>query len=214
MIRLLWFEILSFWRGRMTPVMSVGVYLLLNFLMGYAMQNDPAWDHSPLPGLAFGWVAMVMSSLLALDAVWQDDARQGVLLQQQLSPWPFSMIIMLKVLAFYLTIIAPLTILLSWQSGGDMLTMLAGLTGGLSISVLIVMAGALTLYARRGALLISFLVLLPLLIPPLTFGLGAQIAVTQNTSPWPALSLLGATTLFTVVLAPLATYYSLHGQRH
>lgn len=211
MTSLLMHEILSHWRGRKSPLAGIGCYLILQFLMGYTTQNDAGW--AGVPALAFGWVALILSSLLALEAVWADDSSCGVLAQQRLGARPFGAIILYKTAAFYIAVVAPLVALFVAQHGFDAASVAALALGGLDVTLLLVMAGALTVTLRHGAWLAGLLAVLPLLVPPLTFGLGAQIAVLQNASPLPALALLGGVTLFTLITAPLATFHILSGQR-
>jgi heme exporter protein B len=65
-------------------------------------------------------------------------------------------------------------------------------------------AAALTLGARRQAVLLSLLVL-PLYVPPLIFGAGAVEASALGTGPGADLLLLGALTLAALALCPWAT---------
>jgi heme exporter protein B len=62
---------------------------------------------------------------------------------------------------------------------------------------------ALTLGARRGGVLIPLLVL-PLYVPALIFGVGATEAALQGFAARPHLLLLGAVLLVMLVVAPLA----------
>jgi heme exporter protein B len=86
------------------------------------------------------------------------------------------------------------------------------LAGTPAISFLGSIGAALTLRARRGGLLLSLLVL-PLYIPTLIFGISAMSAVlTPPGSFWASMAILGAISLATVALAPLAAAAALRAQ--
>jgi heme exporter protein B len=86
------------------------------------------------------------------------------------------------------------------------------LIGTPAISFLGSIGAALTLKTRRGGLLMALLVL-PLFIPTLIFGISAVSAVVSPPGSLSAsLALLGATTLASVVLGPLAAAAALRAQ--
>jgi len=88
------------------------------------------------------------------------------------------------------------------------------LVGTPAISFLGAIGAALTLKARRGGLLIALLVL-PLYIPTLIFGIAAISAVvTPPGDVWASFALLAAVSLASVVLAPLAAAAALRYQLH
>ncbi len=67
----------------------------------------------------------------------------------------------------------------------------------------VAIGAAITVGVRRGGLLLSILVL-PLYIPTLILGARAVEQALLDLSPWPALGLLAALTLFSAALAPFA----------
>lgn len=218
MIRLMALEMAAYWRGQNAPIISMGCYIILIFLMGYASQHEPGWNDAAIPQLAFQWIALIVASLLGLERIWHDDWRDGVLIQQRLSHYPLWMFTLIKMIAFWMSVFLPLLVLFSLNqilASGQLPDegVVAMILATLSFSLLMGLAGALTLGSTGSSVLVSFLVLLPLLIPALTFGLGTQIALDQGKEPWSPLALLGAYTLFTVLLAPMATSYILHSQR-
>ncbi len=87
------------------------------------------------------------------------------------------------------------------ESFGVMLLSLA--LGTPSLSLIGAIGAALTLGARRGGVLVPLLVL-PLYVPVLIFGVMALDASLAGLSPRPHLLLEGAVLLAAVVLAPLA----------
>jgi heme exporter protein B len=72
-----------------------------------------------------------------------------------------------------------------------------------ALSLIGAIGAALTVGIRRGGVLLSLLVL-PLYVPVLIFGVGAVDAVVHGFPAGGALSLLGAASLASLVLSPLA----------
>jgi heme exporter protein B len=73
-----------------------------------------------------------------------------------------------------------------------------------SLSMIGAIAAALTLGARRGGVLVALLVL-PLAVPVLIFGVGAIDAAVLMTTSRPHLLLLGAVAAAAMALGPWAT---------
>jgi heme exporter protein B len=88
------------------------------------------------------------------------------------------------------------------------------LVGTPAISFLGAVGAALTLGARRGGLLIALLVL-PLYVPTLIFGISAiGAALLGPAGPQSSLLMLAAISLFAAVLGPIAAAAALRLQLH
>jgi heme exporter protein B len=84
------------------------------------------------------------------------------------------------------------------------LLVLAMLVGTPAVSFVAAIGASLTLGLRRSGLLLALLVL-PLYVPVLIFGVAtASAAVTGPASPWPPFLMLCALSLASIVLAPIA----------
>jgi len=140
------------------------------------------------PGII--WVAALLASLLALDAIFQPDHQDGTLEQIILSPHPLSLMVLAKVIAHWLVSGVPLMLL------APVLALLLNLPEQ-AIGV------ALTVGLRKGGVLLSLLVL-PLYIPVLIFGALAVDSAAGGLSPAANLYLLGAVLALSLSLAPLA----------
>ena len=78
------------------------------------------------------------------------------------------------------------------------------LAGTPAVSFVAAIGASLTLGLRRSGLLLALLVL-PLYVPVLIFGVAtASAAIVDPASPWPPLLTLCALSLASIVLAPLA----------
>jgi heme exporter protein B len=72
------------------------------------------------------------------------------------------------------------------------------------VSFLAAIGASLTLGLRRSGVLLALLVL-PLYVPVLIFGVATVLAATTGpASPWPPLLMLCALSLASIVLAPIA----------
>ncbi|MDR2215832.1 MAG: heme exporter protein CcmB [Nevskiaceae bacterium] len=156
------------------------------------------------------WVALLLSSLLALEFLFREDARDGTLEQFALSAQPFAALIFAKTATHWLltglplSLVGPLAAISLGAPPESALPVLWPLLlGSLSMSLIGSICAGLTLGARRGGALLSLLVL-PLAMPTLVFGARAvQLAIAGEGAAGP-LYLLGALTVLGLTLAPLA----------
>jgi heme exporter protein B len=148
--------------------------------------------------------------MLALERLFQTDYEDGSLEVLALAPLPLEAMVVAKVAAHWLTTGLPLllatpvlAVLLNMGSDGFLVLMVALALGTPSLSLVGAIGAALILGARRGGVLLS-LVLLPLYIPVLIFGVAAVDAAVSGLPARPHLLLLGAFLLAALVLAPIA----------
>ncbi len=166
------------------------------------------------------WVTALLSCLLSLDRLFRDDAEDGSLDLIALSPTPLEFLVLGKVLAHWLAtgvpliVASPLLALLLHLPGDAYLALLATLLLGTPTLSLIGAIGAgLTLGARRGGVLIALLIL-PLYIPVLIFGVAAVDAAAQGLEMRPHLLLLGGLLALFLPLSPVATAAALRQALH
>ncbi len=152
-------------------------------------------------GPAILWLAAVLATLIGLDRLFQADEEDGSLDLMLASPLPLELVVLAKAVAHWLTtglplaLAAPLFGLLVALTPQAMLAMVATLLIGTPALTLIGAVGAaLTASIRRGGLILPVLVL-PLMIPTLIFGVLAANAASGGTVPFatPLLVLLAIT---------------------
>jgi heme exporter protein B len=165
------------------------------------------------------WLGAMLASLLTLDRLFAADHEDGSLDLLVMSRTPLELACIAKALAHWLASTVPLIVavpilglMLNLEAAatlGVMLTLLVG-TPALTLTGMIGAALAVTL--RRGGLLLPVLVL-PLSIPTLIFGVIASNAAASGEWPFGApFSILCALSLFGLVIGPLAAAASLrHG---
>jgi heme exporter protein B len=156
------------------------------------------------------WVTALLAALLSLERLFQADWEDGSLEALALMPLPLEAQVLAKCLAHWLVaglpliVIAPLlALLLHLDAAGYPALLLSLLLGTPSLSLLGAVGAALSLGARRGGVLLSLLVL-PLYIPVLIFGVAAIEAAIGGFGARPHLLLLGALLAGALVLAPVA----------
>jgi heme exporter protein B len=157
------------------------------------------------------WVAALLACLLSLDRLFQADFEDGSLDLMALSPLPLWGLVLAKCAAHWITtalpliVVAPvLALLLNMPASGFGALVAAMVIGTPALSLIGAIGASLTVAMRRGGVLLSLLVL-PLYVPVIIFGAGAVDAVVGGYSAAPYLMILGALTLFTVVLSPVAS---------
>jgi len=156
------------------------------------------------------WVTALLAVLLSLERLFLSDYEDGGLELMALAPTPLTLTVLAKVIAHWLTTglpllaAAPLLALLYNMDASAFPVLLAAMALGTpSLSLIGAIGAALTLGARRGGVLIPLLVL-PLYVPILIFGVGAIDAALAGLSPRPHLLFLAAILLAALPFAPLA----------
>lgn len=176
---------------------------------------------TPLPALlqqiapALLWVAVTLSTLLAIPNLFARDHADGNLEQLLLSPHPTTLLLLAKVLAHWLlhslpiVLLAPLLaqLLLHLPAHAIAAAYYGLLLGTPTLYLLGGVIAALTL-TRRGSLLTGLLIL-PLYAPTLIFGAAAVRNAALGLDSSGQLLLLGAFSLLAIALAPLAMLVAL-----
>lgn len=156
------------------------------------------------------WVTALLACMLSLDRLFQQEYDDGSLDLLTLSPVPLPILVLGKVVAHWLTtglpilIAAPvLAVLLHMNSQGFVLLIAAMALGTPTLSLIGAVGAALVLGARRGGVLLSLLVL-PLYIPVLVFGVSAVEAAVMGFEYRAQLLILGAMLTAALALCPWA----------
>ena len=161
------------------------------------------------------WVTALLASLLSLERLFQNDYEDGGLDLLTISPTPLLLIVLAKCMAHWLTtglpliLAAPLlAVFLNLPAEGFGGLLLAMLLGTPTLTLVGAIGAALVLGARRGGILVSLLVL-PLYVPVLIFGVAAVDSAVAGLAIHPHLMVLGGLFLGALVLAPWASVAAL-----
>ncbi|GAB4516182.1 MAG: heme exporter protein CcmB [Roseibium sp.] len=163
-------------------------------------------------GPAILWIGALLATLLGLDRLFQADREDGTLDIMLMAARPLELVVLVKCLAHWtatglpLVIAAPLLgLFLNLEPlamGAVTLTLLAGTP---ALTLIGAIGASLTVSLRRGGLLLAVLVV-PLAIPVLIFGVSAADAAVHDPVPFltPFL-ILCALSLVSAVVGPIAS---------
>jgi heme exporter protein B len=162
-------------------------------------------------GPAILWLGALLASLLALDRLFATDYEDGSLDLLMMGGMPLELAVATKAIAHWITTGLPLVIiapLLGLMLNVDLhalgwlaLTLAAGTP---ALTFLGLIGAALSVALRRGGLLLAVLVL-PLTVPVLIFGVAATNAAIVGPAPFgPPFTILCALSLAGLVLGPIA----------
>jgi heme exporter protein B len=170
-------------------------------------------------GPAILWLGALLASLLALDRLLATDHEDGSLDLLLMARVPLELALAAKALAHWLTTGLPLVIaapllglLLNLDPQATAAVALTLAVGTPALTAIGLIGAALTVALRRGGLLLAVLVL-PLTIPILIFGVAASNAAIVGPLPFGTpFTILCALTLMSFVLGPFAAAAALrHG---
>ncbi len=170
---------------------------------------EPALLRVIAPGVI--WVAALLACMLSLARLFASDHADGTLEQMLLGVAPLGGVVAAKVLAHWIltglpvVLVAPV-LALQYDLPAPLLGVLAVslLIGTPVLSLVGAIGAALTLGARGGGALLALLVL-PLYVPVLIFGVSASTVATAGPDiATPSLLILAALSLASLVLSPIA----------
>lgn len=160
------------------------------------------------PGIL--WVVALLSNLTVSGRLFAADYEDGSLEQMAISEHPLALSAMTEVISHWvlsgvtLTLCSPVfAVMLNLPSVAIPALMASLLLGTLSLSLIGSIGAALTVGIKRGALLLSLLII-PLYVPVLVFGTSAVVEASTGGTPGPWLALLGAFAAGSMIITPVA----------
>jgi len=192
-------------------------FLIVVTLVPFALGPDLALLRRIGPAIL--WLGALLASLLALDRLFAADHEDGSLDVIVMSHLPLELMVAVKALAHWLTTGLPLVIAVPVLAlfldlepramGAVALTLLVGTP---ALTCIGAVGAALAVTLRRGGLLLAVLVL-PLTVPVLIFGVAAANAAVVGPAPFgPPFTILCALSLMSFVVGPFAAAAALrHG---
>jgi len=162
-------------------------------------------------GPAILWLAALLASLLALDRLFASDHEDGSLDLILIGRAPLELVIAAKGLAHWLTTAVPLIVaapliglLLDIEPPAQAGLVLTLLVGTPALTFIGIVGAAIAVTLRRGGLLLAIIVL-PLTVPVLIFGVAAANAAVAGPVPFGTpFTVLCALTLASLVIGPFA----------
>lgn len=190
-------------------MMGVLFFLAVVTLTPFAIGPDLALLRRVGPAIL--WIGALLASLLALDRLFATDHEDGSLDVILMSRAPLEFAVAAKALAHWLTTGLPLVIaspvlalFLNLEPAAIGAVVLTLLVGTPALTFIGLIGAGLTVALRRGGLLLPVLVL-PLTVPVLIFGVAATNAAVVGPVPFGTpFTILCALTLTSLVIGPFA----------
>jgi heme exporter protein B len=191
-------------RGGGDVLTLVLFFVIVGAIVPFAVGPDKALLARIAPGIV--WIAAFLAMLLGLDRLFRPDHEDGSLILLRHADLPLSAVIAAKVIAYWVVSAVPLilaspllAVLLAMEGEAFWRTILSLVLGTPALAAFGAIGAAVTVSIRGGGLLAPILIA-PLSVPVLIFGVGA-ITASQSSA---ALLFLAALSLMALALAPFA----------
>lgn len=193
-----------------SDVLNPLVFLLLSItLFALALEGKPEVLREHAAGIL--WVLVLLTNMLALEGMFRRDFDDGTLEQLLLADDVATLALLGKLLVQWLVtggvivLLSPLLgLALNLPAAVLGTTALVLFAGTPAVSFIGAIGAALTTGARRGGALLALLVL-PMLVPVLIFGVSAINRAMIDEPPRAELYWLGALSVASLMFAPFAT---------
>jgi heme exporter protein B len=195
---------------------ALGFFLIVVSLMPLGLGPDL----NLLARIAAGilWIALLLAALLSLGRIFEADYEDGSLEALSAGPLPLELVASAKAFSHWLTtgiplaLLAPvLGLLLNLDLSLYPVLVATTLIGTPAVSFLGSVGAALTLKTRRAGLLLA-LIVLPLYVPTLIFGISAVGASAGPQGVGASMLILAAISLASLVIGPIAAAAALRVQ--
>jgi heme exporter protein B len=184
---------------------ALGFFLTVIVLLPIGIGPEQALLQRIAPGAL--WVSLLLAVLLSADRIFQLDYDDGSLEIMAIGVAPLELVALAKAFAHWLSTALPLALaapllgfLINLEPAAIAPLLVAMAVGSISMSLLASLGAAVTVGLRRGGLIVSLLIL-PLYVPVLIFGVSA---VSYADLRVPSLLILIALALASLILAPVA----------
>lgn len=184
---------------------ALGFFLTVIVLLPIGIGPEQALLQRIAPGAL--WVSLLLAVLLSADRIFQADYDDGSLEIMAIGVAPLELVALAKAFAHWLSTALPLALaapllgfLINLEPAAIAPLLVAMAVGSISMSLLASLGAAVTVGLRRGGLIVSLLIL-PLYVPVLIFGVSA---VSYADLRVPSLLILIALALASLILAPVA----------
>jgi heme exporter protein B len=187
-------------------------FVLVGVVIPFAVGPDRVLLARLAPAIV--WVAAFLAMLIGIERLFRADHEDGTLLVLRLSGTGLVTAVAAKWLVHWLLTAVPLiaatpvlAVLLGLDIPGWLLLVAALALGTPGLAALATLAAALTVSLRRGGL-VAPVIVMPLALPILIFGVGAS-APTAGQSATAALLLLAAASLVLIAITPFGAALAL-----
>ncbi|ODT72685.1 MAG: heme exporter protein CcmB [Pelagibacterium sp. SCN 63-23] len=184
-------------------------FVIVGAIVPFAVGPDKDLLARIAPGIV--WIAAFLAMLLGLDRLFRPDREDGTMALYRLADLPLSAVIGAKIIAHWLTAALPLILvspflamILAMDADTFWRTLFSLLLGTPALAAFGAFGAAVTAATRRGGLLAPILIA-PLCVPVLIFGVGAISPAGGPDQARAALLFLAALSLMALALSPFAS---------
>lgn len=188
---------------------ALGFILAVLVLVPLSVGPDQNLLQRLAPGIM--WLTLLLAVLLTADRIFNQDLDDGSLELMAMHQMSLEGVAFAKAVAHWLSVGLPLAIvspflgfLLNLDVASLGVLLLSMVIGSLALSMLAAIGGAVTSGLKRGGLLITLLVL-PLYVPVMIFGISVTASMMGPGRSLPSLLVLLAITLVATVISPWAS---------
>lgn len=187
------------------------VLFLLTGTALFPLGVGPGADVLEQIGTGVIWVLALFAATIGTDRLWAADLEDGSMEVLALSVLPLEVVALVRTAVHWLVtglplvLVSPILAILMQQEPAALLVLPAALLLGTPVLVMIGGIGAALLLGSRKSQALTALLVLPLQIPVLVFGVGAVQAADGGVGGAVPFLVLGALLLATTALAPFAT---------
>lgn len=183
-------------------------FIIVGAIVPFAVGPDRALLASIAPGII--WIAAFLAMLLGLDRLFRPDRDDGTLALYRMADMSMAGVVAAKVIAHWLTAALPLILaspflamILAMDGPTFLRTVLSLLLGTPALAAFGAFGAAITVAIRRGGLLAPILIA-PLCVPVLIFGVGTIAPLGGPDQASSAMLFLAALSLMALALSPFA----------
>jgi heme exporter protein B len=183
-------------------------FVIVGAIVPFAVGPDKELLSRIAPGIV--WVAAFLAMLLGLDRLFRADLEDGTLSLYRLADMPLSAIVAAKVIVHWVTSALPLIIvspflamILAMDLETFWRTIISLLLGTPALVAFGTFGAAITVAIKRGGLLAPILIA-PLCVPVLIFGVGVIAPLGGPDQATVAMLFLAALSLMALALSPFA----------
>ena len=187
-------------RGGGDVLTLVLFFVIVGAIVPFAVGPDQTLLATIAPGIV--WIAAFLAMLLGLERLFRPDHEDGSLILLRHAQLPLSAIVAAKLIAHWLVSALPLLLAMDLEAFGRTLLSLA--LGTPALAAFGAIGAAVTVPIRRGGLIAPILIA-PLSVPVLIFGVGAITSPHAGS----ATLFLVALSLMAVALAPFVAAFAL-----
>lgn len=203
-----YYELLLLWRRAQEWLYPIAFFMMVICLFPFAFSPDQDILKTLMPGGI--WIAALFASLLSIETIFLSDMEEGCIEQWLLSPIPLPFLALAKLSAHWLVTALPLIVLtplIGWllqiPANAIFILTLSLLLGTPILTLLGSLGVALTIGFRQQGVMISLLVL-PLALPVLIFGVNMVLQAQAGFQASGPLLMLAGLLLLSIVGIPIA----------